>query len=62
MSGGNAPPRTWRLRAMAGAQHSNRVLGEAPVEVEMSGKVGGQTTRGLLAGGAEDWRRRAATG
>ena len=62
MNGGNAPPRTWQPRVVVGTQHINQVLDGAPVEVGMSGKVGGQMTRGLPAGGDEDWRRRAAAG
>ena len=60
MNGGNAPPRTWQPRVVAGMQHINQVLDGAPVEVGMSGKVGGQMMRGLPARGDEDWRRRAA--
>ena len=62
MNGGNAPPRTWQPRVAAGMQHINQVLDGASVEGGMSGKVGGQTTRGLPAGGDEYWRRRAAAG
>ena len=42
------------------ARNINQVLDGAPVEVGMSGKVGGPMMRGLPARGDEDWRRRAA--
>ena len=49
----NALRRIWQVRAVVDALHTKEGLDAAPGEVEMSGKVDGQTTPGLLEGNVE---------
>ena len=52
----------WQVKAVGGALHINQGQDAAPGEGEMSGKADGQTTHGLLEGGVEGLRNKAAVG
>ena len=58
----NALWRTLQAEMMADVPHTKQALDAAPGEVEMSGKVDGRTTRGLLGVGVEGLMTKAAAG
>ena len=61
-NGVNALWRILQVERMVDAPHTKQALDVAPGEAEMSGKVDGRTTRGLLGVGVEGLMRKAAAG